>query len=87
MLSPSAQQSFLLDVCEIPTAQRSDTHRASFREAMSHSLECIQKKNQIYYYKMPDTSGAIGITVSTLFFVIICLIGVFVGAPKDDRRG
>lgn len=86
MLSPSEQQSFLLDVSEIPTAQRSDTTGLLSRGDESF-IGMHSKKNQIYYYKMPDTSGAIGITVSTLFFVIICLIGVFVGAPKDDRRG
>ena len=36
---------------------------------------------------MTDQSGAIGITVSTLFFGVLGLVGFFFGAPKGPDRG
>lgn len=36
---------------------------------------------------MTDSSGGIGISVSTLFFGVLGLVGFFFGAPKGPDRG
>jgi hypothetical protein len=48
---------------------------------------CPDQPSNTNFFAMPDVTGIVGITVCTIFFTLMCLIGVFVGAPKDDRRG